>query len=221
MPLTLLVVPHYHGDREVPVEYKRWLATRVARGDELALHGYTHVDEARAPANVADRVRRRVYTAGEGEFAQLTREEAAQRLALGRRWFAEQGWAVEGFVAPAWLVSAGTWQALRESDFTYTTTLSRFHVLNRRSLYAPCVVYSTRSAWRRQCSRAWNAAVTAVFANRPLIRFGFHPADVRYPDVMAHSLKLLRKLLRDRAPLSKGAYARMLGYNDKPEASHP
>ncbi|HEV7823140.1 MAG TPA: DUF2334 domain-containing protein, partial [Burkholderiales bacterium] len=46
IPLTLLVVPHYHGDTTLPADYLDWIAGRLHKGDELALHGYTHLDEA-------------------------------------------------------------------------------------------------------------------------------------------------------------------------------
>lgn len=209
LPLTLLVVPCYHGDSETPVDYAGWIAQRLARGDELALHGYTHRDESPPPRSLTGRVRRRMYTAAEGEFSALTREEARERIDRGRRWFAERGWPVRGFVAPAWLVSAGTWDALRDCGFLYTTTLGRFHVLeNGRSLRAPSLVYSTRSAWRRRASLAWNALLASASREMPLVRVSFHPADAAHPEVMAQALSLLAKLMRDREPLTKAEFAR-------------
>lgn len=211
LPLTLLVVPHYHGDSVVSREFLRWISQRLARGDELALHGFTHRDEARAPSSFNARMRRGVYTAGEGEFSALDRSEAAKRITLGRRWFAERGWRPEGFVAPAWLVSPGTWEALRDFDFLYTTTLSRFHFLERGSdIAAPSVVYSTRSAWRRSASRMWNSALARASTRMPLVRFGFHPADAFHRDVMTHALALLEKLAADRNALTKAAFAHSL-----------
>jgi uncharacterized protein len=211
VPLTLLVVPRYHGDTTVPAEYVEWVGARLSRGDELALHGYTHQDDAARPQSWREYVRRNVYTAREGEFAALTCEEAARRIADGRRWFAERGWPVCGFVAPAWLVSRGTWDALRHSDFLYTTTLGRFHVMRSGvSVRAPSVVYSTRKAWRRWTSRAWNVALFHTAKPTSLIRVGFHPADANYPDVMKQGLELLHRCLADREPLTKSAFAQRL-----------
>jgi predicted deacetylase len=212
IPLTLLVVPRYHGDTAVPKEYVRWIAARLRNGDELALHGYTHRDESSAPRAWTERMRRDIYTAGEGEFSALTREEAAHRIECGRRWFAERCWPVAGFVAPAWLMSPGTWEALQDFNFLYTTTLSRFHVLKHHaSLCAPSVVYSTRNGWRRWASRVWNAALLRATQNVALVRVGFHPADAEYPHLMAHALELLRHALRTREALTKSAFALSVG----------
>lgn len=210
LPLTLLVVPCYHGATdEVPRDYGEWIDARLARGDELALHGYTHLDQASAPGTLAERLRRCVYTAREGEFSALTRDEAAERIARGRLWFAEHGWPVHGFVAPAWLVSEGTWEALQRFDFAYTTTLTRFHLPEARaSVRAPTVVYSAYSVWRRIASRRWNAALVASSRRTSLVRFGFHPVDAEHPELMAHALALLDRLRRERAALTKFAFAR-------------
>src|SRR6185295_9075335 len=123
MALTLLVVPYYHG-QHTSAAFDDWLDARVQRGDELALHGLTHHDDAPAPQGWVDRLRRRWYTAGEGEFAALSTADATQRLNAGRRWFARRRWPLRGFVAPAWLLSDGAWQALRRQPFDYTCTRS-------------------------------------------------------------------------------------------------
>ena len=208
LPLTLLVVPCYHGESELPREYVEWIEQRLARGDELALHGYTHSDEGPAPRTLGERLRRGVYTAREGEFAALARDEAIARIARGREWFGERGWPLRGFVAPAWLVSSGTWEALQRFDFLYTTTLTQFHLLDRGiALKAPTVVYSTRSAWRRTASRWWNSNLAHRMRSTPLVRVGFHPADAAYDDVMTHALALVRRLNDGRTALTKSAFA--------------
>lgn len=209
MPLTLLVVPCYHGERALPRVYVEWIEQRLARGDELALHGYTHRDEAPAPRTIGERLRRGVYTAREGEFAALARDEAIERIERGRDWFGDRGWPLRGFVAPAWLVSSGTWQALERFDFLYTTTLTQFHLLDRGiAMRAPTVVYSTRSAWRRMASRRWNSMLAQTMRGAPLVRLGFHPADAAYDVVMAHALALVRSLSDGRTALTKSAFAR-------------
>ena len=44
VPLTLLAVPRYHCDPPSAF-FGDWLRGRSARGDEIALHGYTHLDD--------------------------------------------------------------------------------------------------------------------------------------------------------------------------------
>ena len=106
IPLTLLVVPAYHGAASAQPDFECAMSAQLAAGNELALHGYSHKDPG-VPSSVADWLRRRVYTAGEGEFWALSEKEADDRLTLGRRWFDANGWPLAGFVAPAWLLGRG------------------------------------------------------------------------------------------------------------------
>ncbi|HJV24655.1 MAG TPA: polysaccharide deacetylase family protein [Aromatoleum sp.] len=204
IPLTLLVVPNYHrhGD-DVPRWYRKVLLERCAMGDELALHGYVHCDEEPPPHRPLDWWRRRVLTAAEGEFASLSARDAEGRLAAGLDWFQRQGWTPRGFVAPAWLLSAGAWRALDASPLTYTTTVDAIHLLHpRRELATQSIVYSTRSALRRALSLAWNGRRQAAAAGIP-VRVALHPNDSRYPEVIAQMQGLLERLLRERTPMTK------------------
>ena len=92
----------------------------LARGDELALHGYFHCDDGPRPSNPRDWFMRRIYT-HEGEFYSLSREAALARLHAGIEMFQRYDWPLQGFVAPAWLMSEGTRQALRQLPLSYTS----------------------------------------------------------------------------------------------------
>jgi predicted deacetylase len=199
IPVTLLVVPAYHhlAVRD-STDYERALAMRLEAGDELALHGYTHLDEGVAPSGARDWYARRIYTQGEGEFSALRCAEAKQRLQWGLEWF-----------APAWLLCDGSWQALRESSFLYTTTISRFYFLpQQRSLFSPSLVYGARSGWSSAVSRVGNTLWARAMRNAPLVRFGLHPADVRHPATIRHMQRLLETLLSTREACTKAAFAR-------------
>jgi len=129
IPLTWLVVPHYHFRPEQSPAMEACLNVALERGDELALHGYSHLDTEAGGGGLRARFLRNVYTRREGEFAALTEAEARRRLALGLDWFAARGWTPTGFVPPAWLLGEGAWRALRDAPFAYTTTFSHFHCL--------------------------------------------------------------------------------------------
>lgn len=198
VPLTLLAVPRYHCEPS-PAVFGQWLGQRGAAGDEIALHGYTHQDDG-APHGLVDRLRRRFYTRGEGEFCDLTLTEATRRLTAGVRWFARQGLlAPAGFVAPAWLMNEATWQALRWQPFSYTCTLRHVALLpERRMLTSQSIVYSCASAWRRQASRAWNAAVAASMSDNPLLRIELHPHDADHAAIRRSWQRLLERNLPGR-----------------------
>ncbi|WP_229519266.1 DUF2334 domain-containing protein [Massilia rhizosphaerae] len=132
IPLTWLVVPHYHFRPEQSLAMEACLNVALERGDELALHGYSHLDTEAGGGGVRARFLRNVYTRREGEFAALTEAEARRRLELGVDWFAARGWTPTGFVPPAWLLGEGAWRALRDAPFAYTTTFSHFHCLPAR-----------------------------------------------------------------------------------------
>ena len=204
MALTLLVVPYYHG-QHTSAAFDDWLDARVQRGDELALHGLTHHDDAAAPQGWVDRLRRRWYTAGEGEFAALSTADATQRLNAGRRWFARRRWPLRGFVAPAWLLSDGAWQALRRQPFDYTCTRSALVALPRgmpnaplRALRARSIVYSTRAAWRRAASLPYNRIVARLEQGNGWLRFELHPGDAAHEAVCSSALRLIERALAQR-----------------------
>ena len=129
IPLSWLVVPRYHDRPDDDSRMRAGLDAALARGDELVLHGYTHLDTEVRAGNLRQRFLRGVYTQREGEFAALSALEARRRLELGLEWFRARGWDASGFVPPAWLMGEGAWQALRDFPFDYTTTFARFHLL--------------------------------------------------------------------------------------------
>jgi len=212
VPLTLLVVPDYHrrGDG-LPPWYRNALADRLAAGDELALHGLVHLDEAPPPRSPTAWFARRVLTAAEGEFAALPADAAAARLQTGLACFRAAGWPLRGFVAPAWLLGDGGWRALEASPFAYTTTAAQFHLLHpRRAVAAPVIAYSTRSRARRLLSLAWHRLHRPA-DDAPLVRLALHPDDALYPAVLRQAQRQLEGLLATRLPMTKGAFADALG----------
>lgn len=212
IPLTLLVVPHYHRLAVAdPLCYERALQARLAAGDELALHGFCHLDEATPARRWRERFLRQVWTTGEGEFAAIGTAEARWRISQGLDWFSQRGWPVSGFVAPAWLLGPGAVAALADFPLRYTTTLGSFHLLQqRRTLRAPSLFYSARNAAGRWLSRQVNSMVAGQHAGNvqvPLLRLGLHPADARFPKLVRHCQNLIARLLRHRVALTKAAFA--------------
>lgn len=211
LPVTLLVVPHMHGQQHMPGAYLRWLQRLSRGGHELALHGLTHRDEAPAATRLAEHALRRWYTAGEGEFASLDRSSAERRLATGRAWAAGHGLPMQGFVAPAWLLSEPAWEAVQAAGFDYTCTLRRVVALpGRQRLEARSMVFSTRSAWRRGLSVLWNGWLARRQRHAPLLRFELHPGDADHAAVRRCWTRVLRQALRERQPLRLAEVAAQL-----------
>lgn len=200
-PVTLLVVPHYHGGVRADADpgFVAALRRRLARGDEIVLHGYRHQDRGPVPRSPVDWFRRRVYTAREGEFAAVDDPTATALIARGRALLTAIGLAPSGFIAPAWLMSAATLEAVGRSGLRYASTRDALIALPaRRRVAAPSLVYSTRSLWRRVLSRHWNAARLAALRAAPRIRVALHPADAQYPSVVHDWEQLLARLSAER-----------------------
>jgi predicted deacetylase len=214
IPLTWLVVPHYHFRPERSAAMEAGLDAALARGDELALHGYSHLDTEAERGGLRARFLRNVYTRREGEFAALSHNEARRRIELGLDWFRERGWTPTGFVPPAWLLGEGAWQALRESPFAYTTTFSHFHCLGGQEaiapLRSPSMVYAARNRSGRWLSPRVADATAAMLAHSPLLRFSLHPPDARYPELVRHTQRTLERLLERRTAVTKADCASAL-----------
>jgi uncharacterized protein len=213
IPLTWLVVPRYHGSEWRSLACEAMLEKLAGQGHELVLHGYTHRDPAPVRGFGPGRWLRTAYTQREGEFAAIGRDEARRRIGLGLRWFQVRGWPVSGFVAPAWLLGPQAWLALREYPFRYTTTFTRFHLLDQpRSQLAPALVYAARNVGGRILSPPLASSVAALSAAAPLVRLALHPRDAHYPALVRHAQHLIERLLVRRTAMTKLAFAnRMAG----------
>ncbi|WP_259153238.1 DUF2334 domain-containing protein [Pseudomonas sp. JAI111] len=209
VPMTWLVVPdfHRHNNLDAHPGFRRLLTHRVARGDELALHGYFHCDEGPSPGNPRDWFMRRIYT-HEGEFYSLSQAAALARLRTGIEVFHRYQWPLEGFVAPAWLMSEGTRQALRQLPLKYTSDPQHLYRLpDFTAIDAPGLVWSARSAWRRGLSKVLSDQRAQQWRQAPVIRLGVHPVDMRHPFSRNYWLQTLKRLLDEgRVPMTKAQW---------------
>lgn len=205
VPLTLLAVPDYHH-LGGGLQFERALQARRQRGDEIALHGYSHLDE-KPCSGLRERALRQFYTRGEGEFSALTEAEARYRIEAGKDWFRRNHWPLHGFVAPAWLLSPDAWHVVRNSGFAYTSTLREIILLPTDDTGRPSalktqpIVYSTGSWWRRKLSLPWNAALAHRLTSDSgpaIARVELHPWDADHDDTRASFQQALWTLLRER-----------------------
>lgn len=198
---TLLVVPRWHGaapcheDRE----FTTWLQARAAEGHEICLHAFRH-EAGAVEGNAVQRAMGKHYTAGEGEFYQIGEAEARERLRAGLQVVRDGcGVPVWGFTAPAWLLSDGGRAALQALGFHYTTRWGRVELLQRGEVVpAPVLVWSTRAAWRRGCSRGWVRLWGAWQRTAPVLRVAVHPVDFAYPTIEASVRRAIARSLRGR-----------------------
>ncbi len=206
IPICWLVVPDFHHRNRLEDhhQFRHMLDGRLARGDELILHGYHHADEAPAPRTPRDWFMRRVFT-HEGEFYSLDRHEAARRLQRGIELFERNQWPLHGFVAPAWLLGTGARQALAATGLSYTSDPGHFYLLpDYTAIDAPGLVWSARSAWRRGMSHLVSEKMLSRHRQAAVLRLGLHPVDMRHEFSRRYWLDLLARLLAEgRTPMTK------------------
>ena len=205
-PVALLVVPDYRGlgraDRDAG--FCEFLRARARLGDEIVLHGLCHHDTLPPPHGIRDWIERRVCAGGEAEFAHLSGEHARLRILRGLAILRAAGWRPRGFVAPAWLMSPGTQEALESLPLKYCATRNFVHALDSdRRIAAPSLVVSTRNHWRRGLSTLWSQARLIRLVRSPVIRFALHPRDIRYGALEALWRRLLGQMA-DRRIVTEG-----------------
>ncbi|MBX9743075.1 MAG: polysaccharide deacetylase family protein [Chthoniobacterales bacterium] len=213
---SLLVIPNHHGIGwlEAFPEFVTWLHQKRQEGHEIVLHGLYHSRPQGPKENLLTRWITNYYTAGEGEFFDLSYEEAHQKLSEGRTHLEKIGFLKEecvGFIPPAWLLSAAAEKAVHDLGFLYTTRLGGvFDTTREPSRYEPSqsMVYSVRARWRRWVSLRWNEFLfqTITKKKRPLLRISLHPPDWGHATIRAHALRSIQRALSHRVAVTYRDY---------------
>jgi predicted deacetylase len=216
IPITLLIVPDYHrrGRIDTYPGFLRAIEKRLARGDEIALHGYYHLDEAPPPRGPVEWIQRRILTQSEGEFAAIAATEARRRLEWGIELMGRLRWPVKGFIPPAWLLGKSAWEALRQFPFSYTSTMNGiFRLSDERFIWSPTLSYSVRSSWRQTMSLVLNFARLQLLRSSPLLRLSLHPVDARHEKVMQRWRYFIAQALETHVPVTKTEWVRQHAFN--------
>jgi predicted deacetylase len=198
---SLLVVPDYHheGLFTQDRQFVTWLRGLEADGHEIVIHGYFHERASRGGETLRDRFLMTFYTDNEGEFYDLSYDEALRRIATARDEFRAHGLKPRGFVAPAWLLGQEAERAARDAEMEYTTRLHSVCDFRSGDIFpAKTVVYSVRNGWRRTISRAWNATLVRFLQEGSLLRVSIHPPDYSHPAVWKQITGLLEEAVGPR-----------------------
>ncbi|HEY2101631.1 MAG TPA: polysaccharide deacetylase family protein [Chthoniobacterales bacterium] len=193
---SLLVVPNYHhrGRSVDDATFVSWLRELEGDGHEVVLHGYFHERPRKDGERIHEKFLTRVYTQDEGEFFDLDYDEALARIVRGRDEMRNARLSPVGFVAPAWLLNTEGERAARDAEMQYTTRIaSVLDLLTGEREATRSLVYSTRTAWRRAASLAWNAALARRLEIAQLVRMSIHPQDVASRKIWEHIISLVRR----------------------------
>ena len=185
--VTLLVIPaadlHPLGDRAP--ELTQWLATRARCGDEIAQHGFQHL-QMRSGGPVRQLVAR-VQGGPAAEFVGLDGTETRRVIDSGRRVLRLAGLDPRGFVAPAYAYTPALRDVLRER-FAWWAGLLRVHGRDR-TCTSPAVGLGTSGPVKRMTSPVLLRMGAALSGST--LRLDLHPADLDHP---RHVLALERVL---------------------------
>lgn len=197
IPVSLLVIPGpWRGCAlQTSPEYGDVIRERLARGDELVLHGWEH--RAGPEGSPLRRAAGRVMTRGAAEFAALDEAEAARRLDAGRAVLADVGLATDGFTPPGWLASPAADRALARAGFRYTTSHLGVRDLRGGRLHRGFALSHRPGGG---IGERIGAAMLATLARRiarsgGLVRVALHPDDRHRPGLRDVTLRAIEAVL--------------------------
>jgi predicted deacetylase len=202
---SLLIVPDHHsrGHFLGYPDFCDWLRLLASGGHEPVIHGYFHRRSRKPEESLQAKLTTRVYTADEGEFFDIDQDEAAVLVEKARGEFRECGLNPSGFIAPAWLLSAGGEAAMRELGIAYTTRLATVADLQSGEItHSQSLVWSVRSGWRRATSLAWNSTLFRFSRRNALLRISIHPVDIDHPRIWEQIVALTRDAAAHRDVLT-------------------
>jgi predicted deacetylase len=185
---AMLVVPDHWG--EAPLSTNAAFQARLRRwsdaGVEMFVHGWYHKDFAEHSGIAA--IKAKHMTASEGEFLGLSRDQAASRMADGRKLIEDIiGRESAGFIAPAWLYGPGAQQALAASGFKLAEDHMKVWRPDTGEILArgPVVTWASRTVPRQRSSRFFAALARNALGFLPKARVAVHPGDVTVPALVS------------------------------------
>jgi predicted deacetylase len=186
--VTLLVIPaadlHPLGDRAPGLA--DWLAERARCGDEIAQHGFQHVQVHAAPP--VRQLVARAQGAGAAEFVGLGPVDTRRVIDAGRRILRLAGLEPRGFVAPAYAYTPALREVLRER-FAWWAGLLGLHA-GESSRLSPAVGLGTSGPVKRATSPGLLRLGAALSGST--LRLDLHPADLDHPRHVVALERVLR-----------------------------
>ncbi len=202
--MAMLVVPDFENGAPLAgnAAYAAKLRGWADAGVEMFLHGWCHRDDARKKGFMQKHM-----TAGAGEFAQLSRDEALRRLTEGRKVVEDAiGRPVVGFIAPAWLYSKDSLDALRDGGFALAEDHLKVWQPTTGKVVSkgPVITWASRSKGRIASSLMVAAAARAAPWALRDARIAVHPPDTTVPALLDSIDATYRKFMKTHVPARYG-----------------
>lgn len=207
--VAMLIVPDFHGRadlREFPAfcaEFKK----RLLPGDEILLHGYYHLADT-PPQTPGRKLASAMLTAGEGEFHDLSYDEASRRIRAGLQVLHEAlDLKPTGFVAPAWLQNANVRRAVADAGLGFCEDQLRIWPSHGAPIFSPALSFASRMPVRLWGSVVAGEISSRVLPRQPVSRVGIHPNDYRSPHLRR---AITRVVTRWQATAASSRYQEVL-----------
>lgn len=205
--LVLKVIPFFAGRANILQfpSFLSWLEKLVSSGCEIVLHGLFHLrpEEDRAGRSIL----KNWLTQGEDEFSRLSQAEARRRLLQGLDIIERAGFRCSGFTAPTWRLSRQAFQAVKETGFSYLTTLRGvIDLAHNRRFFSPAFGHQGITSFLESLMSLGNSL--AEFLMMPflkLIRIVFHPRGLNHGN-FKKSLELVSRLLSRAEPMTYSGF---------------
>jgi uncharacterized protein len=216
--IAYLFVPEYHGGHPAAGDpaFRAWCREAKPFRVDWHLHGYHHLETAAPAGGAGDFLKRRLLTAGEGEFLALDAGAQRRKVEAGRAAFREcLGRDPAGFVAPAWLFNAELPGVLKAQGFRFTEDQRRMYRVDTGArLDSPVITWATRTPLRKYGSLLVCPLLLRLWARVPVLRVAMHPFDFDHPETVASIRAVLARAMRERAQ----AFAEELDFGPVPAA---
>lgn len=216
--VSMLVIPGSWSGTSLSedVLFQNWLKDVVKNKHEIVLHGYSHQAKIKLPFRPLKTLSGAVLARGCEEFWTLSQDEAQVRLKSGLAVLGQLGFKPSGFIAPGWLASKETVNALRLMSFGYTNSHFLVRDLARdKKFFAPVVCQRTGATSSRLVLRLTHILANVLGFLRLPIRIAVHPDDLHDPIIRAGIIRIV-----DRA-LARGyesvTYEKFIGLMSRPE----
>ncbi|NBC37858.1 DUF2334 domain-containing protein [Novosphingobium sp. FSY-8] len=211
MKLAMLVVPDHWAQAPLAAApaFQTKLRGWADQGVEMFVHGWFHKDLAEHSGMAAFKAKH--MTASEGEFLGLSQDEAARRMADGRKLIEDIiGRPTTGFIAPAWLYGPGAHAALAQSGFAMAEDHMRVWRPQTGEVLArgPVITWASRSVPRQRSSKFFAALARHTLHGQRVVRIATHPGDVTVPSLIA-SIRATYAAFAARRPAAR--YAQLMG----------
>ena len=192
LAVSLLVIPGLWNGNELLAdeEFQKWLAQISSSSHEVVLHGLNHKFTQEPSTSSLKLISGRFFARGCQEFWALSKADAKALVSDGLNKLSSLGYQPTGFIAPGWLASAGTTQAISEIGFSYTTShLLINDLLFEKRHFAPVICQRPNSPTTRLVMLMTTLLAEILMALRLPLRIAVHPEDL-------HDAKLRKLILK-------------------------